>query len=393
MGLAGATQIGEVCQVMHTPRSVDVDITAKCNLRCKYCYHFDNQEISYEDLPTEEWLQFFDELGRCAVMNICLAGGEPFIRDDLPELLEGIVRNRMRFSILSNGALISDEIAAFIKNTGRCDYVQISIDGSIPETHDSCRGKGSFVKAIRGIQKLQRHNVPVVARVTIHHHNVHDLENIARLLLEDLKLSSFSTNSAGVFGSCHQNAEDVLLTTADRIVAMETLLRLSEKYKGRISALAGPLAEARNWDKMEMARRRGDSPFPNGGCLTSCGCTTNKIAVRSDGVITPCNLIPNIELGRINRDSLREIWQKSPKLNGLRNRNAISLNGFDFCRECSYIPYCTGNCPASAYNLIGEVNHPSPDACLRRFLESGGTIPCIENLQPSCRGGEAWSQS
>jgi SynChlorMet cassette radical SAM/SPASM protein ScmE len=280
---AGATQIDEVCKVMHTPRSVDVDITAKCNLRCKYCYHFDNQEISYNDLPTEEWLQFFDELGRCAVMNICLAGGEPFIRDDLTELLDGIVHNRMRFSILSNGSLISDEIAAFIKNTRRCDYVQISIDGSIPEIHDSCRGEGSFVRAIQGIKRLQRHNVPVMVRVTIHHHNVHDLENIAQLLFENLKLNAFGTNSAGAFGSCHRNAKDVLLTTQDRVIAMKTLLRLSEKYKGQILASAGPLAEAIYWNKMEKARQRGELPFSNGGYLTSCGCATNKISVRSDG--------------------------------------------------------------------------------------------------------------
>ena len=43
------------------------------------------------------------------------------------------------------------------------------------------------------------------------------------------------------------------------------------------------------------------------------------------------------------------------------------------------MPYCTGNCPALAYTLTGEVNHPSPDACLRRFLEEGGQIPAQEH--------------
>ena len=104
----------------------------------------------------------------------------------LPELLEGIVRNRMRFSLLSNGALIDDEIAAFIASTRRCEYVQVSVDGSCAKTHDSCRGKGSFDGAIRGIRTLQRHQVNVAVRVTIHQKNVNDLENIAHLLLEEL---------------------------------------------------------------------------------------------------------------------------------------------------------------------------------------------------------------
>ena len=118
-------EVTEQPRVMRTPRTVDIDLTARCNLRCRYCYFFDNPAVEYHDLPTEEWLRFFDELGRCAVMDVCLAGGEPFIREDLPELLEGIVRNRMRFNILSNGGLITDEIAAFIAATGHCNYVQV----------------------------------------------------------------------------------------------------------------------------------------------------------------------------------------------------------------------------------------------------------------------------
>jgi SynChlorMet cassette radical SAM/SPASM protein ScmE len=127
-------------------------------------------------------------------MNVTISGGEPFFRKDLPELVEGIVRNRMRFNILSNGTLITDEMAAFLASTGRCDGVQISIDGSVPTTHDACRGEGNFLKAMQGIKSLQKHNVPVSVRVTIHKQNVWDLENVSKLLLEEVGLSSFSTN-------------------------------------------------------------------------------------------------------------------------------------------------------------------------------------------------------
>ncbi len=143
-------------------------------------------------------------------MNVTLAGGEPFIREDLATLLEGIVRNRMRFSLLSNGALIDDEIAAFIARTGRCSAVQISVDGSCAEVHDSCRGQGAFDGAMRGIRTLQRHRVNVAVRVTIHRNNVHDLENIAHFLLDELGLPGFGTNSAGYLGTCRLNADDVI---------------------------------------------------------------------------------------------------------------------------------------------------------------------------------------
>lgn len=360
--------------VMRTPRTVDIEITARCNLRCRYCYFFQNPEVEYRDLPTDAWLAFFDELGSLGVMSLTLAGGEPFLRDDLPALLERIVRNRMRFSLLSNGSLIDDRIAAFLEATHRCDHVQVSVDGSRAETHDACRGPGSYEGAIRGIRTLQRHRVNVAVRLTIHRHNVHDLENIARLLLEDLGLPSFSTNSAGYLGACRVNAEDVLLDATDRHAAMATLLRLAEKYNGRISANAGPLAEGRMWRRMEEARSKGAPSLTGRGRLTACGCPRNKIAIRADGAIVPCTMLAHIELGRINRDSLAEVWRDSPDLNRLRNRHVIPLTDFSFCAGCSYIPYCTGNCPGLAYTLTGKVDHPSPDACLRRFLAGGGEI-------------------
>ena len=362
-------------KVMRAPREVDIEITARCNLRCRYCYFFNNPAVEYRDLPADEWLKFFDELGALGVMRVTLAGGEPFTRQDLPVLLEGLVRNRMRFSFLSNGTLIDDGIAAFIAGTGRCGYVQVSVDGSCAKVHDSGRGQGSFDGAIRGIRTLQRHGVNVAVRVTIHRENVHDLENIARFLLDDLGLPAFGINSAGYLGTCCVNADDLMLNVGERKEAMATLLRLTAKYNGRISATAGPLTNGRMWRRMEEARTQCQPAFPNGGRLTACGCPNSKIAVRADGTIVPCNMLNHIELGHINRDSLAEVWRNSPALNQLRNRHTIPLAGFEFCAGCAYIPYCTGNCPGLAYTLTGKVDHPSPDACLRKFIGEGGAIP------------------
>lgn len=360
--------------VMRVPRKMDIELTAQCNLRCRYCYFFNNAAVEYRDVPTAEWLQFFDELGSLGVMELTLAGGEPFHRPDLHELLDSIIRNRMRFCFLSNGGLITDEIAAFLAQSKRCNYVQISLDGSRPETHDAARGKGAWEGAVRGIRTLQRNHVQVAVRLTIHRYNVDDLEDAARFLLEELGLSGFGTNSAGYLGNCQRNADEMMLTTAERQRAMETLLRLNEKYNGRINAAAGPLAEGRMWRKMEDARAIDAPEFSNGGHLTACGCTFNKIAIRADGAIVPCNMLPHLVLGHINRDSLQEVWQTAPALNDLRARRAIPLSSFEFCDACDYQPYCTGNCPGLAYTLTGQVNHPSPDACLKRFLADGGHL-------------------
>jgi len=372
--LAGAVTAVPKSKVMRSPRSLDLEITSRCNLRCRYCYYFNNPVVNYTELPAEEWLDFFSELGELGVMDLSLAGGEPFMREDLPRLIEGIVRNRMRYNLLSNGSLITDDMAAFLASTHRCNHVQISIDGSRPETHDVFRGKGSFDGALRGLRTLQRHGVPVTVRVTLHRHNVADLEATTHLLLDELGLGSFGTNAAGYLGNCRRYADEVMLTVEDRMLAMQTLARLTECYPGRIQANAGPLAEVRYWSKMEEARRTSAAPFPNGGHLTACGCANSKLAVRADGIIVPCNMLAHIELGRINKDSLFTIWHDHPDLNALRQRYTIPLSSFEFCADCDYQPYCTGNCPALAYTLTGQVNGPSPDACLRNFLAQGGRL-------------------
>ncbi len=361
---------------------MDIDLTNRCNLRCTFCYHFESAGDVRRDLSTDEWLAFFKELNDLHVMSVTLAGGEPFFRPDFKQLIGGIVKNRMRFDILSNGTLITNELGAFLRDTGRCDFVQVSIDGSNPDVHDFIRGTGSFDRAVRGIRILQDHQIPVTVRVTLHKKNIDDIENIAALLLEDLGISSFSTNAASYMGLCALNSDSISLDTRDRSLLMQKLVDLNIKYHNRISATAGPLAEAYMWTRMEEARKtKGTGAAP--ASLTGCGCVIEKIAVRADGVYVPCNMLSHIELGHLNRDGLQDIWQHHPFLEKMRDRSRISLSEFEFCRGCDYISTCTGNCPALAYTTLGEINHPSPDACLRRFLQDGGRLPDLNGSPKS----------
>jgi len=193
-------------------------------------------------------------------------------------------------------------------------------------------------------------------------------------------LPGFSTNAASFLGLCRENEDQVHLGVEDRTVAMEKLLKLNRKYDNKISASAGPLAEARMWNEMEQARRENKEYLPGGGYLTACGCVHVRIGVRADGVIVPCPMVSHIELGRINTDSLEDIWQNHPKMIEMRNRAKIPLSNFDHCKGCDYVPYCTGNCTALSYTRTGKEHQPSSDECLRRFLDKGGKLPdnCLE---------------
>ena len=364
-------------RVKKTPESLDLNITNKCNLRCSYCSHFSSSSDTDTDLSTEEWLMFFKELKDCAVKDVCLSGGEPLIREDLRELINGIRDNRMRFSILSNGTLITDELIDFIKSTGRCNSFQVSIDGYGPEVHDIFRGEGTFEKALAGLKVLIKHKMPATVRVTIHKFNYKELDKIAELLLKDVGLASFSTNSAGHVGLCRENKDTVQLNVQEYAFTMAKLLELNKKYDGRIQAQAGPLASGTHWTAMQRAFDEGKEDIAGCGYLKSCGGVFSKMAIRSDGIMIPCGQLPHIELGRINKDSLKDVWLNHPELKRLRDRRHTSLKDFEFCSDCKFIPYCRGGCPALAYTLTGNENNPSPDACYRTFLDAGGRLPKI----------------
>lgn len=356
-----------------TPHSVDISLTGRCNLKCTYCFYA-NEMTALTDLPTDKWLACFEELGRLNVMEATLSGGEAFTRRDLFELIDGVIANRMRYSILSNGTLITEQVLARFdegKRRQRLNSIQISIDGSRAEIHDASRPK-SFTRAVRGLRLLKEAGFPVTVRVTITKHNLYDLENIAALLLEDIGLPSFSTNDAIPMGSGCQNEAEVALGPREQYEAMQIMGRLLERYPGRLNAQAGPQAKIQMYAEMEHARRTGQKTTRWGmGRLTACGCTFSKLAILHDGTIVPCNMLTE-RLGNITTDSVHDIWHTHPVLTAMRERRFIPMQDVLGCADCEWAPYCNGSCPALPYTLYGDFNRANPHDCYRRFLQEVG---------------------
>jgi len=357
------------------PKSFDISLTGKCNLHCKYCFYAEEMQ-SRPDLPLEQWQTFFEELGHLAVRDVCLSGGEVFVRPDLWELIDSVIANRMRYSILTNGTLLANNIIQEFeigKRRKRLSSIQVSIDGSCPEVHDKSRGNGSFDKAVRGLRLLKKAGFPVTSRVTVNRYNVDDLENICRLLLDDIGLGSFGTNDAMPMGAGCSNQASIALLPEQQVRAMKSLARLAERYDGRVQATAGPLAKWRGYREMEHAKETGEKTTTwQMGYLTACGCMYSKLSVHHEGLITPCNILAKLEMGRMNVDSLREIWKTHPTLQALKDRRQIPMDRVPGCEDCEWAPFCNGSCPGLAYEMTGDFNRANPHDCYRKFLEETG---------------------
>ncbi|MCX6558542.1 MAG: radical SAM protein [Candidatus Aminicenantes bacterium] len=359
---------------MPSPKSVSISITGKCNLKCNYCFYA-NEMAGLQDLPTATWLKFFAELAKIGIMDVSLTGGEALLRPDIFELIDGIIVNRMRYNLLSNGTLIDEKLLKKFeqgKRKLRLDYIQISIDGSIAAIHNQSR-PSSFDKAIRGLKVLKEANFPLAVRVTINRHNLNDLENIAKLLLEDIGLNSFGNNEAMPIGSGCRSDADMSLSPKEQMAAMAMIGRLQRRYPGRLKAQAGPQAKRKMYAEMVHARRTGENPHTwSMGYLTACGCVFSKIDILHDGSVVPCCMLPGLVMGNICSDSLLDIWYNHPTLIALRERRSIPTNEVAGCETCEWNKYCNGSCPGLAQQLTGDFNRANPEDCFKNFLKETG---------------------
>jgi SynChlorMet cassette radical SAM/SPASM protein ScmE len=325
----------------------------------------------YTDIPTERWLAFLKEMGDLGVRRVTLAGGEPFVRADLFDIIDGIVDNKMRYRLLTNGTLITEKvIAAFSagKRSLRMDSVQVSIDGSCAEIHDKSRPPASFDRAIRGLRLLKEAGLPATVRVTLNHHNIDDLENITRLLLDDIGLSGFSTNGTEEMGTAKCDGENIMLSKEDKLRAMKILTALNEQYNGRISAAAGPLVEAKTVKDLKDRIARGETGIPGRGKLNCCGGVFSKMAVLHDGTMVPCNMLPKLIMGVIGMHPLKEAWLYSPVINAVRLRREVPITTIPACSDCRYAGFCAGGCPASVMARTGHLIERDPKTCYRIFI-------------------------
>jgi len=165
------------------------DITYACNLKCKHCYANAGKRLS-DELTTKEAKHVIDKLDKVSVPILAFSGGEPLVRKDIFQLTKYAHDKGIYISIATNGTLITKEKAKKMKKAG-VGFVQISLDGASPKTHDSFRGiNGVFDKTIKGIKNCVKENLWVNVATTATKHNYKEISKIIDLC-EDLGVKWF----------------------------------------------------------------------------------------------------------------------------------------------------------------------------------------------------------
>lgn len=157
------------------------NVTRQCNLKCVHCYAHATAAAVADELSTAEGHALIDDLARFGAPVILFSGGEPLVRNDLPQLAAYAVSKGMRAVISTNGTLITPDVARTLKAIG-LSYVGISLDG-MRAINDRFRGvPGAYDKALAGIRNCQAAGIKVGLRFTINRFNVGDIPAIFDLL-------------------------------------------------------------------------------------------------------------------------------------------------------------------------------------------------------------------
>ena len=140
------------CAGLSSPLKIPLNITRKCNLKCKHCFN-DAGNLDSEELTTAELFRLINQMRESGTFFLTIGGGEPLLREDLFEVIKYARENFIAVSIVTNGLLLNEEIVKKL-NTLNLDTITVSIDG-LEKNHDQIRGEGSFKKAINKIKILR----------------------------------------------------------------------------------------------------------------------------------------------------------------------------------------------------------------------------------------------
>jgi AdoMet-dependent heme synthase len=129
-----------------------------CNLQCVHCINASGPKNPWlKSLDTRTVKRSIREAETFGVKEIYFTGGEPFLHEDIIELLAFALQVAPT-TILTNGTMINDTmadvLAALARQTPYSFEIRVSLDDIDPEQNDRIRGHGSWAKALKAIQFL-----------------------------------------------------------------------------------------------------------------------------------------------------------------------------------------------------------------------------------------------
>ncbi len=345
----------DVCEIK--PEFFMVDLTNRCNMKCKYCLRdIDSKNSSIDKKVLDDicnYIMEYCDKEKLPHISIQAWGGEPLLEvDSILYMCNNIKPSitKVHFSIETNATLLSEEIVKKLYDNKI--EIGISIDGD-KETHDAQRvfpsGMGTHeivAKNLKYAQSVYNDNVGSITTVT--KKNINELERILEYYATDLRLTQIKMNF--VHKSGFSECDDLCLSEEEISCASERILNKIVELNER----GYNIREYNTIVKLKNLLFREYSDI----CLSKGCCGGRKMIVFGmDGNIFPC------ELTDYSDECLGNIYDGISLIDMVKSaentKSYFKKKHVDRCDDCAWYYYCRGGCTVRVMST-GE-NPPAID--------------------------------
>ncbi|QEM66876.1 radical SAM protein [Geobacter sp. FeAm09] len=264
-------------------------VTYRCNAKCHMCNTW--------QYPTKPAMEIGPDIIKKLPNTldfINITGGEPFLRQDLAEIVAIALTKTKRLVISSNG-YFTDRMVALAKQFPNIG-IRISIEG-LPATNDKLRGiSEGFDRGLRSLLELKALGLKDIGfGITVSDINARDMIELYRLAdAMDLEFATASTHNSYYF----HKADNVF---SDPEMVAQEFERLSRELL--------KTKRIKNWFRAYF--NYGMANYVRGGKrLLPCEVGTDMFFVDPCGKVMPCNgTDTEMPMGDLTTQTFEEIWQ------------------------------------------------------------------------------------
>jgi len=311
-------------QETSAPIRMDLALTFRCQNDCVHCYSGGPRKSV--ELTTDEWKKTIERLYELGIFIVDFTGGEPTLREDLPELLLHAQRRGVVTGLVTNGRRLKDREYVDKLVSAGLDFAQITIESHDPSVHDLItKAEGSWKETVQAIKNVLETPIYLTTNTTLNKYNSKDfLETID--FLHESGIEVFGCNSLIYSGKAPSIAEEFAID-------IDTLANLLPRINEKASQLGMKFLWYTPTQYCEM------NPVNLGLGVKSCTAARINMCIGPDGSVYPCQSYFE-PLGNILKDGWNDIWNH-PLAKSLRKREYASSK----CRECPELSVCGGGCP------------------------------------------------
>lgn len=339
----------------HPLDTLDLQISHRCNLDCKYCYaqggSFGGEDRVMASETACRAIDFFLEHSDSQkTLSISFDGGEPLINFDVIRDAARYARERgetenkkIGFTVGTNATLVTEDIAEFMSQYHFSP--QVSLDGN-EKIQDELRprknGGGSYRQVLAGIDMFTRKGIKLASRITITPRNLNLKDNVEILYnLGVIRIAAFP--ATGIPGPYAFGPAEVAALKEELDKTAEFFLDILDN-EGKFVPFANFTDNIKNLRNAQILHY-------------GCGAARKFISVDPYGDIFPCHRLVGNRKFRLG--NLRQGMKRQKR--GLFLDNHVDTK--EKCRQCWAKYLCGGGCLVEAEFAGGDIKTPYEASC------------------------------